>query len=113
VRDDKARISDIIDAINRIDKYSIQGYEIFIKDELIQTWILHHLQVIGEATSKLSKNFKSGHPEIQWNQINGFRNILVHHYFEIDYKLIWNTVERDLPHLMKKLQAIMRNLKQE
>lgn len=107
MRDDRARISDILEAIDRIDKYSAEGYETFLNDELIQTWILHHLQIIGEAASKLSVEFKGSNPAIEWKQIGGFRNILVHHYFEIDHSLVWQTVQKNLPDLKLKLQKIL------
>jgi uncharacterized protein with HEPN domain len=108
VRDDRERLLDIQEAIGRIEKYAQQGYQAFLKDELIQTWILHHLQVIGEAAGKLSRNFRSLHPEIEWKQIIGFRNILVHHYFEIDYSIVWRAVEKDVPDLKEKLNAILK-----
>ncbi len=49
MRDDRERLLDILEAIERIEKYTARGRSVFDEDELIQTWVLHHLQIIGEA----------------------------------------------------------------
>lgn len=54
MRDDRERLLDIQEAIERIEKYAVRGREAFERDELIQTWVLHHLQIIGEAVRALS-----------------------------------------------------------
>lgn len=82
MRDEKERLKDILDAIEKIEKYGIKAS--FDEDELIQTWIVHHLQIIGEAAAKLDSLFYEKYPEIPWSQIIAMRNILVHDYFGID-----------------------------
>ncbi len=59
MRDDRERLFDILEAIERIDKYASKGRPAFEDDELIQTWVLHHLQLIGEATRALSTEFRN------------------------------------------------------
>lgn len=83
MRNDRLRLLDILEAIERIEKYAAQGREAFAQDELIQTWIVHHLQIIGEACRALPTDFRKRYPEIPWAQIIGMRHILVHHYFGI------------------------------
>jgi uncharacterized protein with HEPN domain len=104
MRDEKERILDILEAIERIQKYAAKGRDAFEHDELIQNWIVHHLQVIGEAAANISEEFTNTHPEIPWQKIIGMRNILVHHYFGIDLNVVWSAVENDLPLLEKKLK---------
>ena len=55
MRDDRVYLLDILEAIERIEKYTAQGREAFEADELIQPWVVHHIQIIGEATRKLSQ----------------------------------------------------------
>ncbi|SRR5216684_3212089 len=110
MRDDRERLLDILEAIERIDKYASKGRSIFEDDELIQTWVLHHLQLIGEATRALSPEIKERHSEAPWAQIAGMRNILVHHYFGIDTSAVWNVVEADLPALKQRVEAILAKL---
>lgn len=108
MRDDKTCLEDIIEAIEKIEKYASRGREAFLKDELIQTWIIHHIQVIGEASRNLSENFRNTHSHIPWRQIYTMRNILVHDYFGIDLEEVWAAVENDLPDLKQKIQSILQ-----
>ena len=79
----------------------------FDRDELVQTWVLHHLQIIGEAVRGLSDEIRSAHPDIPWAQIAAMRNILVHDYFGIDLEEVWAAVVRDLPQLKAKIAAAL------
>ena len=97
MRNDHERILDIIEAIQRIEQVSSQGKDAFYHDELIQVWIIYHLQIIGEAVRAISPEFCASHTTIPWSDIIGMRNILVHHYFGIDKDAVWKVVEQDLP----------------
>jgi uncharacterized protein with HEPN domain len=110
MRDDRERLQDILEAIELIEKYAAQGRTAFEENELIQTWFLQHLQIIGEASRALSATLREGHPEVSWAKIIGMRNILVHHYFEIDLPVVWNSVELELPVLKRQVTAIIREL---
>jgi uncharacterized protein with HEPN domain len=107
VRDDRERLLDMQEAIERIAKYAARGREAFEQDELIQTWILHHLQILCEAARAVTGEFKLTHPEVAWPQIAGMRNILVHHYFGIDLAIVWAVVERDLPVLKQQVGDLL------
>lgn len=107
MRSDKQRLLDIFDAIVAIEKYTCQGRDVFNSQELIQTWAIHHLQILGEAASGLSDNFKQQHDEIPWYKIIGMRNILVHGYFGIDTDVVWATVKNELPQLKEKVNGLI------
>ena len=108
MRDDRERLQDIQDSIDQIEKYAVQGQDRFQADELIQVWIIHYLQIIGEAASKLSDEFVQKHSDIPWAEIVAFRNILVHEYFRVNLRTIWKVVERDLPDLKIKVGKILQ-----
>jgi len=108
MRPDRERLGDILEAIERIEKYAAQGKVRFQDDELIQSWIIHHLQIIGEACRALSPAFQKEHSEIPWAEIIGMRHILVHDYFGVDLVEVWKAVERDLPSLKPKIAALLR-----
>lgn len=99
MRNDRERLLDMQEAIERIEKYTTRGRDAFESNELIQTWILHHLQVIGEAVRTISAETVQQHNEINWSNIIGMRNILVHNYFSIDKDIVWAVVESDLQFL--------------
>lgn len=107
MRDDRERLLDIQEAIERIERYGTGGRDGFEQNELIQTWILHHLQILCEAARAISAEFKQQHPEVAWPQIAGMRNILVHHYFGIDLDVVWAVVERELPVLKQQIAELL------
>jgi len=88
LRDDKERLRDINEAIEKIEKYVSIGYQAFAEDERTQIWIIHHLRVIGEASNRLSDELTQRNQDIPWADIVGLRNILVHQYFGIDIKQV-------------------------
>jgi uncharacterized protein with HEPN domain len=107
MRSDSECLLDIQDAIKNINKYAKLGKSEFENNELIQSWIVRQLQIIGEASSRLSKNFRTSHPEIPWLKIIGMRNILVHDYFGIDKTIVWAAVENELPSLETHIEKII------
>lgn len=106
MRNDYERLKDILEAINKIEKYANKGKKIFEQDELIQVWIIHHLQIIGEASAAMSQKLVEDNPEIPWQDMRDFRNILVHEYFRVDPEIIWSVVTRELPILKQKIKQI-------
>lgn len=107
MKSDKERFLDILEAIARIEKYAKKGRKAFERDELLQTWIVHHLQIIGEAARKLSDASRKAAPDIPWPQIIAMRNILVHDYFGVDIEEVWAAVEKDVPVLKRKIRPIV------
>ncbi|HJQ68736.1 MAG TPA: DUF86 domain-containing protein [Blastocatellia bacterium] len=107
MRDDRERLLDVLEAIERIEKYAARGRESFEQDELIQTWVLHHLQVVGEAVRALSPELTQRHSEVAWSKIVGMRNILVHNYFSIDAAIVWAVIENDLPLLKRQITGLL------
>lgn len=69
MRDDRDRLQDILDAIKNIERYAKRGRRVFEEDELVHTWMIHHIQIIGEAASKLTATFRKAHSQVHWAQI--------------------------------------------
>ncbi|MHB1688988.1 MAG: HepT-like ribonuclease domain-containing protein [Ignavibacteriaceae bacterium] len=80
-------------------------------NELIQKWMIYHLQIIGEAASKISDEIQIKYTSIPWSQIVGLRNIIVHEYFGINREEIWNTITIDIPNLKIEILKIIEELK--
>lgn len=112
MRHDHERLLDILDAIEQIELYAGRGIQAVEADKLIQIWVVHHLQIIGEAARNISNALRTAHPEIPWAQIIAMRNILVHNYTEIDLGEVWSTVERDLPELKRCILLILSDFEQ-
>jgi uncharacterized protein with HEPN domain len=104
MRTDADRLSDILLAIAKIRDRATGSVEAFDHDEMLQVWVIHHLQVIGEAARGISQGFKDRCPEVQWPQIVALRNILVHEYFGLNLHQVWTTAQEDLPELEKQIR---------
>lgn len=100
-----------MEAIENIERYASQGHERFDKDELIQVWEIHHIQIIGEAAASLSEQIREKYQTVPWSRIVGMRNILVHEYFGVDLETVWGTVKRDLPTFKIQVCAIIEREK--
>ena len=103
MRDNRERVLDVIEAIERIEKVSVRGRDYFYNDEMAQVWIIHHLQIIGEAVRGITPEFRAANPGIPWSDIIGMRNLLIHHYFGIDRDSVWKVIEHDMPTLKRQL----------
>ena len=108
MRDDHARLEDILQAIRSIARYASRGRLVFDRDQLVQSWMVYHLTLIGEAAARLSPEVRDRHPEIPWPRVIGMRNILIHGYFSIDLEEVWVTVESRVPVLQRHIEAIVR-----
>ncbi len=105
MRSDRERLLDMLDAIEAVNKYASKGRATFDAEELVQTWIIHHLMLVGEAAAQLSDAFCDKHPDMPWTKITGMRNVLIHGYFAVDNDVVWSAVEDDLPHLESRIRT--------
>lgn len=107
MRDPRERLRDILEAIAAIERYRDRDRPAFAQDELLQTWFLRHLQIIGEAARALPDEVRSMAPGIPWPKIIGMRNILVHGYFAIDTEIVWDAATRDVPAMKPEVERLL------
>jgi uncharacterized protein with HEPN domain len=100
----------MIEAIDRIERYAVRGRDAFDQDELIQSWFIRHLQILGEAARALPDEIRQQAPDIEWKKITGMRHVLVHDYFGIDRDIVWTAVERELGPLKSSLTSFLDGL---
>lgn len=107
---EKARVLHILDAIDEIANYLNEvSYEDFIVNSEKRFATIKQIEIIGEACNQLSDTFKNLHPEIEWKSIRGFRNISIHEYFGVNFQIVWEIAQNDLPVLKKKFAAVREN----
>jgi uncharacterized protein with HEPN domain len=107
-RRDKDFLGDIKEAMDLIASYS-KGltYKKFLADRKTQDAVVRNFEVIGEAAKNISSALKAKYPEIPWKSIAGLRDKLIHFYFGIDYKIVWNISKKELPKLSQQIKKII------
>lgn len=108
MRPEKLYLVDIVEAVDAIDRF-LAGVsrEVFTADELRQSAVLQKLMIIGEAAARLPGEFRDSHPDVEWRDIIGFRNIAVHEYFAVNWSIVWVAATQDGPKLRSQVQAIL------
>ncbi len=104
---DRIRLQHIIDAITEIETYTKDATsESFAANSMMFNATLRQLEIIGEASNKLSEEFISQHSDIAWARIIGLRNLVIHEYFGIDDLAIWNIIKINIPAFKIKILEI-------
>ncbi len=108
---DKVRLQHILDAISAIKEY-VQGVSQnqFFKNSMIQDACIRQLQVIGEASNKISRELQESHYTVPWREIIGLRVIVIHKYFGIDENVIWDVIQNDLLPLEGQIKEIIEGI---
>jgi len=108
-RRDKDFIGDIQEAMEAVAGYT-RGltYKTFLEDRKTQDAVVRNFEVMGEAAKNISSAFRGKYPDVPWKEIAGLRDKLIHFYFGIDYKIIWNITRKSLPNLRKQIKTIAK-----
>ena len=108
-RRDDLWLADIVESGRRVAKW-LTGVtnERWDDDEVLQSAVAYQIQAIGEAASALSDEVKAQMPDVPWRSIRGFRNIIVHQYFAVDWTTVRDTAEVAVPHLVSQVVAFLQ-----
>jgi len=108
MRHENLYLNDIVEAADDIAQFLV-GVETqsFRESDLLRSAVVHKLSVIGEAAVRLSDALKERNPEVPWAQIVGFRNILIHAYFGIDWEVVWEAAREGCPILREQIARIL------
>ena len=107
-RSDEQRLRDILEAIATIERHATDDHERFARDEPLRWLFRSQVQIIGEASFKLSDALRGAHPEVPWRAIVGMRHILVHDYFEVEWDVLWEVLQTRIVPLRGQIEAILQ-----
>jgi uncharacterized protein with HEPN domain len=107
MKDERLYLAHIIECIDRVERYIADGREAFFNSTLVQDGVIRNLQVMAESTQRLLEATKMAHPEIPWERIANFRNVVTHGYLDLDLNIIWAVVEQDVPPLKQCVTTII------
>lgn len=111
-RDNTLFLKDIVKACEYIQQF-VEGltFEEFLKDEKTSSAVIRKFEIIGEAVKNIPELIRNRYPDIMWKDIAGMRDRLIHGYFGIDYLIVWNSIEFDIPKILSSVSKILDDLK--
>jgi len=108
-RDFRVYCADILDSGSAIMEF-VNGlsFKEFCDDRKTYSAVIREFKIIGEAVGNLPDRLKQRHPDIEWQDIKDFRNLLIHEYFGVDLEIVWKVIKDDLPSLLGAIKEIIR-----
>ena len=103
MKDDRVYIEHILQSIDRIQNYILgKDHDSFTGDQLTQDAVVRQLEIVGEATKRISKELRLKNPQVPWADMAGMRDVLIHDYIDVDSDIIWKTASESIS-LLKDL----------
>lgn len=107
---DKGRLQHIEMSIGKIEKFLVnKTADDFLTDDLLYFAVVKNMEIIGEASYMLTKEFRDSHPATPWDMMIKMRHILVHGYYHVDSRIVWGTINSDLSILKKQIQEYLKD----
>ena len=104
-------LSDILEAINRIRDYiGDMDYYSFLDDLKTRDAVTRNLEIIGEASKNINDDFRNKYPELAWKEMSGLRDKLIHHYFGVNFEIVWTIIRDELPDTQKKIEMLLKEI---
>lgn len=110
-RDQRLFLDDIIVAIDKIEDYTASmNIDEFLADKKTIDAVMLNIEIIGEAVKNLANEIKQQNDDINWQGVAGMRDRLIHGYFGVDFKIVWETAKRKLPELRSRVNRILSEM---
>jgi len=110
LKSDRVYLRHILDAVGKIESYVSVGHDVFMSTSHWQDATIRQLEIIGEATKRVSARLRSRYPEIPWRRIAGLRDVLIHDYMAVRLAAVWEVTQTDLPAFKKHIELTLKDL---
>ena len=112
-RTDKDYLAHIREAVKRTASYTEKmTSEEFLEDIKTQDAVVRNVEIIGKAINNLSEELRNRYSEIPWKSLADMRDKLIHHYFGVNFSIVWKVAKEELPEIKKQLEKIIKTEKQ-
>ena len=106
-KDPRVSLVHILGCIEKIQRFTVGGKQVFLEQDLIQDAVLRNFEVMGEAAKRIDEMFRGNHPQVPWRALAGLRDVLIHQYDRADLGKVWDLVENDLPKLRRAIDQLL------
>lgn len=107
-REPKVYLEDIYTAVLKIEAYTDGiSYDDFVENDLVADAVIKNILVIGEASKNIPEQIRQEHPQIEWRKMAGMRDMMIHGYFSINYRIVWDVVQNKIPNLKTQIQKLI------
>lgn len=110
LREPKVFLEDIYAAALKIEKFTKGlSFEDFVDNDLISDAVIKNILVIGEAAKNIPDEIRKKNPHIEWRKMAGMRDMVIHGYFSINYRIVWDVVQNKVPTLKQQIQKLLND----
>lgn len=114
MRRDDERLDDIIESATLIARYVERTtFAELLGHDMLQDAIIRRLTIIGEAANGVSMEIRATYPTVPWSQMASFRHFVVHEYFRMDWKIVWETATTHVPKLVLQIEQVLSNIRRQ
>jgi uncharacterized protein with HEPN domain len=108
-KDDTVYLRHILDAIEQVEEYTRELSENeFITHSMVQDAVVRQIEIIGEAARNISDEFQASHRSLPWAKMIGIRNKIIHEYINVNFAIVWDTIQDDLPPLKRAITELLQ-----